>query len=156
MARRPTKTTSSALEKLLNRPLPDDPEAERLVLGALIVDGGRSDVLGRLKPEDFLDPIHQWLLSRLQAGARTQMGMFGYLMKGRKVFLKQFQVPLAKTVAALLYDRNGGSVCGEVPELEAYGRRLRAAMTYRKKILGALRDLNDAWRRWDEMTSRRK
>jgi replicative DNA helicase len=53
-------TADPAREKFLERPLPNSSEAERAILGAVILDNGLlSQAIELLKPEDFYVPSHR-------------------------------------------------------------------------------------------------
>ena len=50
----------------IERPVPQNPEAERSVLGAILLDNHMLDVaLDKLKPEDFFQDNHQRIFARI-------------------------------------------------------------------------------------------
>src|SRR5215212_68490 len=66
----------TARDQLLERPLPNSAEAERAILGAIILDNGLvSQAIELLKPEDFYVPSHR----------RVFLAMIGLFERGSEI-----------------------------------------------------------------------
>ena len=62
-------------DKLFERPLPNSPETERAILGAIILDNALiSQAIEQLKPEDFYVPSHRRVFLAMIALFRAQLG----------------------------------------------------------------------------------
>jgi replicative DNA helicase len=69
-------TADTARDQLLERPLPNSAEAERAILGAIILDNALiSQAIEQLKPEDFYVPSHR----------RVFLSMIGLFERGSEI-----------------------------------------------------------------------
>src|SRR5437879_6514426 len=77
---------ANTTDQLLERPLPNSPEAERAILGAILLDNGLiSQGIELLKPEDFYVPAHrrifQAMISLFERGSEINQILIGEELK---------------------------------------------------------------------------
>jgi len=74
MNNQPKRQPQQEPEFLLDKPLPSSPDAERQVLGAVLLDNNTMDVAqGILKPEDFYSPLNKAVFDIMQELRRELM-----------------------------------------------------------------------------------
>lgn len=149
---------------LINR-VPKDAEAERRLLGAVLVsdDDATPDeelthlsiVFGALIDADFGDPFHAWLfklIGEARAARPTLDKQLAFILSriNKREARRRFAVEnLAWEIAKLLVTREGDPCCGRVASIRRYGNHLREVREYREHVQTALEEVRRAYDEWD-------
>ena len=154
------KRKPATFAEVFDRRLPGDDEAERLFLGALLVqfaDGALAKdanrILRAVTSSWFLSQAHGWFYQEMR-DARRRAG---------KRILSRLVRPAAQDAArrtgvrnllafivSLLVDQSGRDIGGNARRFRWYAVRLHDAYIRRQRILRAERELMGAWNDWDD------
>jgi replicative DNA helicase len=116
---------------MLDRPLPQDIPAEKLILGSIILDHpAHAEVFNLLQPEDFVLDSHRRIYGALKAMDSTGDEIDRVTIASRLTDLRQLQ-----TVGGLAYLTSLDDGLPQFPNLDSYVEIIREKAAQRKILI---------------------